>query len=103
MIKNYDKKFKKTDEQRLAFALEKHKYLFLKFIKQPDVPFYNNQEERDLRIIKVKQKVSGCFRSPTHAKYFATIRGYISTLKKNKQPVLHNIQQAFLQKPYIPI
>lgn len=103
VIKNYDKKFKKTDEQRLAFALEKHKYLFLKFIKQPDVPFDNNQAERDLRMIKVKQKVSGCFRSPNHAKYFATIRGYISTLKKNKQPVLHNIQQAFLQKPYIPI
>jgi transposase len=103
VIKNYNKKFKKTDEQRLAFALEKHKYLFLKFIKQIDVPFDNNQAERDLRMIKVKQKVSGCFRSQTHAQYFATIRGYISTLKKNKQPVLQNIQQAFLENPYLPI
>jgi hypothetical protein len=103
VIKNYDKKFKKTDEQRLAFALEKHKYLFLKFIKQIDVPFDNNQAERDLRMIKVKQKVSGCFRAQTHAQYFATIRGYISTLKKNKQPVLQNIQQAFLENPYLPI
>ena len=88
VIKSYDKKFKKTDEQRLAFALEKHKNLFLKFIKQPNLPFDNNQAERDLRMIKVKQKVSGCFRSQNHAQYFARIRGYISTVKKNKQPVL---------------
>jgi transposase len=103
VIKAYDKKFKKTDEQRLAFALEKHKRLFLKFIKQVDVPFDNNQAERDLRMIKVKQKVSGCFRSQKHAQYFASIRGYISTIKKNKQKVLENIQQAFLNNPFIPI
>jgi len=102
VIKAYDRKFKKTDEQRLAFGLEKHKYLFLRFIKQPQVPFDNNQAERDLRMIKVKQKVSGCFRSQTHAQYFATIRGYISTIKKNKEKVLDNIQKAFLKKPYLP-
>ena len=103
VIKNYDKKFKKTDEQRLAFALEKHKRLFLKFIKQPEVPFDNNQAERDLRMIKVKQKVSGCFRSDTHASYFTSIRGYISTLKKNNQKVLENIKNAFLEKPFMPV
>jgi transposase len=102
VIKKYDEKYKKTDEQRLAFALEKHKRLFLKFIKQPHVPFDNNQAERDLRMIKVKQKVSGCFRSQTHAQYFATIRGYISTIKKNKEKVLDNIQKAFLENPYLP-
>ncbi len=102
IIQCYDKKYKKTDEQRLAFGLEKHKYLFLKFIQQPEVPFDNNQAERDLRMIKVKQKVSGCFRSQTHAQYFAVIRGYISTIKKNKKKVLLNIQQAFLEKTYLP-
>lgn len=102
IIKNYDKKFKKTYEQRLAFALEKYKYLFLEFIKQPHVPFDNNQAERDLRMIKVKQKVSGCFRSQIHAQYFACIRGYITTVKKNKQPVLINIQNAFINNPFIP-
>jgi len=102
VIKSYDTKYKKTDEQRLAFALEKHKDLFLKFIKQPHVPFDNNQAERDLRMIKVKQKVSGCFRSQTHAQYFASIRGYITTLKKNKERVLENIYQAFLENPYLP-
>lgn len=103
IIKEYNGALKKTDEQRLAFALEKHKYLFLKFIKQIDVPFDNNQAERDLRMIKVKQKVSGCFRSQNHAQYFARIRGYISTLKKNNKNVLDNIQNVFLQKPFLPI
>lgn len=103
VIKNYDKKFKKTDEQRLAFSLEKNKDLFLKFIKQPDIPFDNNQAERDLRMIKVKQKVSGCFRSTKHAQYFARIRGYISTIKKNKKNVLENIQKAFEKNPFSPV
>ena len=95
IIKAYDKKFKKTDEQRLAFALEKHKYLFLKFIKQPEVPFDNNQAERDLRMIIVKQKVSGCFRSQTHAGYFASIRGYISTIKKITEMSLKKLEMLF--------
>lgn len=103
IIKGYNKKHKKTEEQRLAFALEKHKYLFLKFIKQPELPFDNNQAERDLRMIKVKQKVSGCFRSPCHAQYFATIRGYLTTIKKNNKDVLQNIKNAFANKPFIPI
>ena len=103
IITKYDKKFKKTDAQRLAFALEKHKYLILKFIAKAEIPFDNNQAERDLRMIKVKQKVSGCFRAKTHASYFACIRGYITTLKKNKENVLENIQNAFLKKPFIPV
>jgi transposase len=102
VIKDYDKRFKKTDEQRLAFALEKHKNLFLKFLKQPHLPFDNNQAERDLRMIKVKQKVSGCFRSKKYAQYFARTRGYISTVKKNNQPVLKAIQNSLELKPFIP-
>jgi len=103
VIRGHDKKFKKTPEQRLAFALEKHKHLFLKFLEQPHIPFDNNQAERDLRMIKVKQKVSGCFRSQQHAQYFARIRGYISTIKKNNEKVLDNIQAAFLGNPYLPL
>ena len=102
IIENYNDKFTKTKEQRLAFALEKHKNLFLKFIKQQHIPFDNNQAERDLRMIKVKQKISGCFKSQRHIKYFARIRGYISTLKKNNQNVLENIQNVFVKKPFIP-
>ena len=101
-IQNYNKVYTKTKEEKLAFALEKHKHLFLKFIKEKDVPFDNNQAERDLRMIKVKQKISGCFREPTYAEYFARIRGYISTLKKNKQDILLNIQNSFEGNPFLP-
>lgn len=51
-------------------------------------------------MIKAKQKVSGCFRSQKQAQYFAIIRGYITILKKNKQKVLGDIQQAFLENPF---
>jgi len=54
-------------------------------------------------MIMVKQKVSGCFRSQIHAQYFARMRGYITTLKKNKQKVLENIQLTFLKKPFSPL
>ncbi len=102
-INNYNKTYTKTKEEKLAFALEKHKHLFLKFIKKKAVPFDNNQAERDLRMIKVKQKVSGCFREPTYADYFARIRGYISTLKKNHEDILLNIQNSFDGNPFLPI
>jgi len=101
-IENYNKVYTKTKEEKLAFALEKHKHLFLKFIKKKEVPFDNNQAERDLRMIKVKQKVSGCFRESDYAKYFARIRSYITTLKKNQQEMLVNILNAFEQNYFLP-
>ncbi len=102
-IKNYNPVYTKKKEEKLAFALEKHKLLFLKFIREKEVPFDNNQAERDLRMIKVKQKVSGCFREPNYAQYFARIRSYISTLKKNQENILLNMQLAFDQNPFLPI
>jgi transposase len=71
----------------------------LRFVHDSNVPFDNNQAERDLRMIKVKQKVSGCFRSKEGADCFARIRGYISTMKKQCKNIMDALISAMQGQP----
>ena len=74
----------------------------LAFMHNRTIPFDNNQAERDVRMVKVKQKVSGSFRSYDGALHFARIRSYISTTKKQGENLLERLQDVFLEKPFIP-
>ena len=67
--------------------------------KNPLVPFTNNQAEQDLRMMKVKQKISGGFRSLSGARIFCLIRGFLSTIRKRGQNIFQSIQAVYSGVP----
>ncbi|HVC33481.1 MAG TPA: transposase, partial [Chloroflexota bacterium] len=92
---------KQSKAWNLAERLGRHQQEVLAFLDDFAVPFENSLAERDLRMVKVQQKISGCFRSTDGADHFCRIRGYIATVRKQGEPVLSTLQRLFTGDPLL--
>ena len=94
---------KQSKPRNLLKRLRDHRDEVLAFLFDPTVPFTNNLAERDLRMVKVKHKISGTFRSHLGALCYCRIRGYISTMKKQDINILSALSSVFVGNPLSPI
>src|SRR6266566_3344619 len=98
---NLDEPNKALPATRL-YRFSQRKQAVLRFPFDFAVPFDNNQAERDLRMIKVQQKVSGGFRTEVGVAMFCRIRSYLSTLRKQGIELLSALGQTLLGHPVLP-
>ena len=87
--------FKSTKGRNLLNRLSKLESAMLAFAHHPEVPFTNNQAERDLRPAKVKLKIAGTFRAISGANEYARIQSFISTLQKHQFDVFTQLMAVF--------
>jgi transposase len=96
------KRRKQSKEQNLLDRLEGCEDCILAFLWDLRLPFTNNEAERDFRMMKVRVKISGCFRTLEGARRHARIRSYISTVRKHGLPVLEYLGRALNGHPFMP-
>lgn len=96
------KRAKQSVAYNLLTRLWKHRHEVVRFLQEFAVPFGNNLAERDLRMLKVQQKVSGEFRTDEGAERFCRIRRYLSTVRKQGLPLLTALKQTLAGHPVLP-
>lgn len=89
-------RIKRTKARNLINRLQEHKASYTGYLTDLEIPFTNNDAERPIRMIKVQQKVSGCFRNLESCQSFLLIRGYFETLRKNGRDVLEGTRNAII-------
>ncbi len=93
---------KQVEQPKPVCLLERlrlHHNDVLRFMSDPTVPFDNNLAERDIRMMKVKQKISGCDGSESGTRTFCRIRSYIPTLRKNNRSIIEGLRDVFYDRP----
>lgn len=93
-------KLKRTKGRNLLERLKKYKESVLLFATRREVPFTNNQAERDIRPSKVKQKTSGGFRAPGGSESYSRIQSFISTLRKQNRQVFQELLSVITGNPF---
>jgi transposase/uncharacterized coiled-coil protein SlyX len=87
---------------RLLARLDAHRDEVLRLLDDTRVPFDNNQAERDLRMVKLQQKISGCWRTPAGAEAFLVLRSYLATARKHGMSPLAVLGQLFQGQAWLP-
>jgi transposase len=94
---------KQSKARNLLDRFHDHPDGILAFMRDFSIPFDNNLSERDLRMMKLRQKISGTFRNFDALVDFCRIRGYVSTARKNGLKALDALRRLFLGNPFVPV
>lgn len=93
---------RRTKAHNLLLRLERYEPDVLRFAHDFRVPFGNNQAEQDIRMVKLQQKISGCWRTPHGAERFLTVRSYIATARKHGLDARAALAALAAGQPWLP-